>query len=428
MECIKCIASFEYKRETMKGHIIFSSFFESCYKKMLQQIKRMPICRLSKVITAPSETRLRLFSQNLASSKEAKNNSEHNKLPSEKSNIEKTQDTPSFLTQVYNLRNGIEALEKKIILPYFPKSSVQMTPYFLNEMVKPPKNYYWMFAVFLLISGGIVYLRYLYRYKQFGVGLFDVDKNQQENVIATLRNIQLASTNHASFSDLMKLNIDKIVDRLNCDELNIEIKKETLATIISLMKYEYFVKRFAWKRDFLSEIADCLTIEPVTDMAQQVFEIILSSPAGISILKQCPRNFLNATEKILIEQNNVETASKMLYSFYGGDKESIDSYIQHVSKKTDPTVLRREIEKLEQDKTPPNMLKLDQNRESNTLLNKMFVRAAVIPFEVGIVVAYCIESWKRRANSPLVSNLKAMLTNSNSNSILILENGPFLLD
>ncbi|KAF0977096.1 hypothetical protein FDP41_003749 [Naegleria fowleri] len=310
-----------------------------------------------------------------SSSLEGKNNLEAS--PIIPSSTSSSSSSPSFITQVYNLRNKIEALEEKT-LAYFPKTSIQLSPFFLNEMMKKPKNYYW--AAFVAIASIIVmlYVRYVYYFKQQVEQLFEQETKTQKSAIATLRVMQVYADNFGAFPSLRNVNID------------------------NLMNYEHFINRFAWKRDFLSTIAATSKIPLTKEMSLVIFEKILSSPSGKRILKEeCPQNLLNALDILLKDDtdNFQEIGSKILCDFFEGDQVKIDEYLRTFSSKSgvDISNIQNYIEGLRKSKTFKLQLS-DHNIQSNDI----DVRLGLLPVEIFSSVMYCVNSWKKRANAPAI--------------------------
>ncbi|KAG2387254.1 hypothetical protein C9374_001586 [Naegleria lovaniensis] len=325
----------------------------------------------------------------------SKSNSEASQIPSSASS--------SFITQVYNLKNKIEVLEEKT-LAYFPKTSVQLTPYFLNEMMKKPKNYYWAAFAAIVSIIAVLYVRYGLYFKQHVGKLFEQETMTQKSAIATLRVMQVYSDNFGAFPSLKNVKTDQLVDKLNCDDMNIEIKKDTLATVISLMNFEHFINRFAWNRDFLSLVAASIKTPLTKEMSQVIFEKILSSPSGKRILREeCPQNVLNALDVLLTDSsdNFQEIGSKIMFNFFEGDEVKIDDYLKTFSAKSgvDISNIQNYIENLKKSKTSVTKLKLS---ETNIRSSDIEANLGMLPVAILSSVFYCTNSWKKRANAPAI--------------------------
>ncbi|EFC45866.1 predicted protein [Naegleria gruberi] len=314
----------------------------------------------------------------------------------------KEKNSPTFLSQVYNLKNGIEAMEQQV-LAYFPKSSIQMTPFFLNEMMKNPKNYYWVALLAILGTSGFLYMYYLFYYKQFVGKLIEQERFDMDSTITTLRSIQLNSSNYGSFPSLMGLNIEKLVEKLNSDEINIEVRRETLSTIYSLCRYDYFLKQLIWKRDFLSSLVDSLQVSLTSEVTKAILEKLFSSKIAMKILREeCPTNFHNVIQK-LMQNNQHDISLKLLYQYYDGSVEEIKKYYENRLHLDSIEAVKR-LEFMKQNNESIGKLNLGENTEGNGLMKTLLARVSLVPLEVASTVVYCLYSWKKRANSPVQFN------------------------
>ncbi|KAL9642171.1 hypothetical protein ABK040_007175 [Willaertia magna] len=331
-----------------------------------------------------------------------------NKLSNDNNNSNNT----SILNKIhYNLKNNIDILEQKV-LAYYPKTALQMTPFFMQQMDKPPKRYY---LISILVIGCIIILFTLRQIIYFGKfkeqhHVYDLRKSSQEGALESLRLVQIASKKLDNIPSLDSIDIEDIIRRLDGNSLNIEIKKETLATILSLLRYESFIIKFTWRRDFLTLIANQLNNDLTREMSTLILQKIFTSNKVLKMLREdCPLNAIE-TFQLLLDRNEINLASKLLYTFYEGNNDLILSSIKDREIRTmDGKIvnmkglIREEIDNLREKKFHLEDLMNDNYSESldeNYILSRLKSRASIFPFEIALFYFYCNEMWKKRANAP----------------------------